>query len=453
MPGVRGARARERRSAPPSLLLAACFVLLAGCAGRRSEPPRTPPPAPGLVSDSSAPAPSAGVSRPPSALEAALIRELMRETEQLRGLHFRAPVAARIQDRAAMRGYVEGALEEQELTRARRRYVALGLLDPQLDIRELIASLMEEELVGYYDPEQKLLAVRDDVARLLAGGAQQSHDLEWRATVVHELVHALQDQHLGLSQTMHQERSTDAENAFGALVEGDATLAMLAYAAQRQGGSIQALVADRVGLEASLRGAALLSGGALARAPALVREPLLFRYREGALFAAQLFAQGGWASVDEAHRHPPRSTAGVVHPAIYLNGSELPPLEPPELAFLTEQGCPEVDRDVLGSLETSVALAAGPLEVRMLSDGWRGDRYAVLACAGGDASVWFLRFAEPQQARRARAAFARLADSSPRASTQRWSALAGTALVVARNLAPAALLELEARFRPWASAL
>ena len=56
-------------------------------------------------------------------------------------------------------------------------------------------------------------------------GALVAGEAEEVARVVHELVHALQDQHLGLSQAMEQERTTDAENAFGALVEGDATLA------------------------------------------------------------------------------------------------------------------------------------------------------------------------------------------------------------------------------------
>lgn len=432
----------------PALVLG-CAALLLACGAHDPAPAPRRPAAPSAGgARESAPAVQAGSSRSPSPQEAGLIRELMRETEALRGLRFRAPVEARIQDRAAMRSYVKGALDDQDLARARRRYLALGLLDPALDVRELIESLMEEELIGYYDPERKLLAVRDDVARSLTRSDQRHQDLEWRATVVHELVHALQDQHLGLSQAMERERTTDEENAFGALVEGDATLAMLGYAAARQGGSLQALVADTAGLAAGLRAAPLHAGGRLGQAPAIVREPLLFRYREGAVFAARLFAENGWAGVDAAHRRQPATTLAVSQPGLYLKQEEPPPLAPPELAFVSTQRCQVVDQDVLGSLEIGAALGHDELQARELGRAWRGDRYAVLECASGDASIWFVRLSEPQAARKLRAAFARL---DAQQAVTRFAALQGTRLVIALNLEAKLLPELEARFRSWAA--
>jgi hypothetical protein len=439
------ARPRARFDA----LALGCAALLLACGARDPHPAARRSASASSGAHENAPAQPAGSSRAPSAREAGVIRELMRETEALRGLRFRAPVEARIQDRAAMRDYVKGALDDQDLARARRRYLALGLLDPELDVRELIESLMEEELIGYYDPERKLLAVRDDVARSLTRSDQAHQDLEWRATVVHELVHALQDQHLGLSQAMERERTTDEENAFGALVEGDATLAMLGYAAARQGGSLQALVADTAGLAAGLRAAPAHAGGRLGQAPAIVREPLLFRYREGAVFAARLFAASGWAGVDAAHRRQPATTLAVSQPGLYLRQEEPPPLSPPELAFVSEQRCQVVDQDVLGSLELGVALTQDEFQARELGRSWRGDRYAVLECAAGDASIWFLRLSEPQAARKWRAAFARL-DAGQ--AVTRFVAIHGTRLVVARNLDAKLLPELEARFRSWASA-
>jgi hypothetical protein len=427
-------------------LLAFGCALLVACGAHVVQPVPRSGAAP--VATVESPPLQAGSSRPPSAQETRLIRELMRETEALRGLRFRAPVEVRIQDRAAMRGYVTGALDDQDLARARRRYLALGLLDPALDVRELIESLMEEELIGYYDPERKLLAVRDDVARSLTHSDHPLQDLEWRATVVHELVHALQDQHLGLSEAMERDRTTDEENAFGAVVEGDATLAMLGYAAARQGGSLQALVADTAGLAAGLRAAPAHAGGRLGQAPAIVREPLLFRYREGAVFAARLFAQGGWEQVDGAHRRQPATTLAVSQPALYLKREEPAALALPELAFAQEQRCKVVDQDVLGSLELGAALAPDEHTARELGRTWRGDQYAVLECPGGDASIWLLRVSEPQAARKLRAAFARLDQQQ---AVTRFVAVQGTRLVVARSLPPQLLPELESRFRAWAA--
>jgi hypothetical protein len=402
-----------------------------------------------LPAAKAAPAPKDenGLSRAPSAIEARVIRALMSETERLRKLRFRAPVVVRIQDRHAMRAYVESALDDAELARARRRYLALGLLEPSLDVRELITSLMEEELVGYYDPQQKLLAIRDDVANSLSASASAERDLEWRATVVHELVHALQDQHLGLSEAMERERTTDQENAFGAVVEGDATLAMLGYLAERQGTSLETLVADGAGLARSLRENPLSPTGRLAAAPAIVREPLLFRYREGALFSAYLYARQGWPGIDDAHRAQPDGTYAVIDPARYLARESPLRVVLPPLANLGDHDCALVDRDVLGSLEIGAALASPALSAADLARSWRGDAYVVLRCGEQDASIWFLRFASSNGARKARAAFARLsAESGARPTLQ-----AGAALLVSRNLPATLFGALEPVFRAWAS--
>lgn len=433
-----GSRALSRVALPALLSLAAlaCVPAELPLHAAPSEPSKPPAPKPAPV----------GVSRVPTASEARLIRELMSATERLRKLRFRAPVAVRIQDRRAMRAYVEGALDETELLRARRRYLALGLLEPELDIRELITSLMEEELVGYYDPKQKMLAIRDDVASSLSRSGAAEVNLEWRATVVHELVHALQDQHLGLSEAMERERTTDEENAFGAVVEGDATFAMLGYLAERQGESLDALVADGVGLARSLRGNPLSPTGRLAAAPAIVREPLLFRYREGAIFVAALYARNGWPAIDDAHRGQPDGTYTISDPARYLERAPKLRVTLPELASLPAHGCALVEHDVLGSLEIGAALASPALSLLELSRSWRGDAYAVLRCGERDASVWFLRFASVAATRKARAAFARLSAST----NERPTVQVSSALLVSRNLPAPLRAEVELLFRAWA---
>jgi hypothetical protein len=231
------------------------------------------------------------------------------------------------------------------------------------------------------------------------------------------------------------------------VVEGDATLAMLGYLAGRQGASLESLVADNVGLARSLRGNPLSPTGRLAAAPAIVREPLLFRYREGALFAAYLYARQGWPGIDDAHRAQPDGTFVVSEPARYLARGRTPHIALPTLTNLSEHGCALVDRDVLGSLELGAALSSPQLPAAELARSWRGDAYAVLRCGEQDASIWFLRFASLSAARKARAAFARL---SP-APGERPTLQIGAALVVSRRLPGALLSSLEPVFRSWAS--
>jgi hypothetical protein len=368
-------------------------------------------------------------ARVASAQELALVQQLMRETEQLRGLAFRAPVRVSIEDRVAMRAYVEQAIDDDQLERARRRYLALGVLDPTLDVRALLIEMMEEELIGYYDPEQKRLAVRNDIAQALERGEERSgRSLMWRATVVHELVHALQDQHFALGDKIDEQRTTDADNAFGALVEGDATLAMLGYTARLAGESLESLSAHPERVQQLMTRAPDQLTGALRRAPALVREPLLFRYREGAAFCAELFRNGGWAAIDTAHRTAPQSSQAIRQPQRYVAREPEPSLALPDLAWLAAEGVRNIDEDVLGSLELSVVLGASELDALAIVSAWRGDRYVVLERAGTLSSLWWLRFASSHAARSAVAAFERLGD------VERRIARHGELVVVARGV-------------------
>jgi hypothetical protein len=424
-----------------------CALFLLACS---SAPPVVAKPAPSApqaaARTSSEVAPeSQGHSRAPSPSERRLIDELMRDTEQIRELHFRQPVEVRIQDRAAMRAYVSRAIEEEDLMRTRRRYVALGLLDPALDVRELVESLMEEELVGYYDPKERALAVRDDVARSLGRKASDG-ELEWRATVVHELVHALQDQHLGLGLSMEKERTTDEDDAFGALVEGDATLAMLGYVAGKVGVPMPTLVKDPGRLAESLNATPERLTGALRSAPAIVREPLLFRYRAGAVFSANLVAQGGWEAVNAAHQALPPDTLSILEPRRYRTGAP-PPLALFDLGWLHGLGYKSVDEDVLGSFELGVAVGPGPLG-GLVTRAWRGDRYAVLEHQSGDASIWCLRFSTPATARKAERALAEMEDLG--GGDGRRVTREGALLFVTRGLPEPTASQAIERFRAWA---
>lgn len=418
---------------------AACLLLLGlGCTAKQTAPLPADQPAPALPAAPVARA-SAGLSRRATAAELALVQNLMRDTEALRGLRFRAPVEVTIDDARALRAYVNRALHDAQLQRAMRRYVALGVLDPAVDIRALLLAVMDEELIGYYDPIEKRLAVRADIARALgAATAPQERSLTWRATVVHELVHALQDQHFALGETIEQERSTDEDNAFGALIEGEATFVMLAYTAQQAGETIDTLAEHPEQILSAMTRSPDQLTGALRRAPALLREPLLFRYREGAYFCAQLFRAGGWSRIDAAHRTPPRSTLALTQVSRYLEGQREPTLALPSLDGLLAEGFAKLDEDVLGGLELSIVLGSVGAQADATLGAWRGDRYAVLQKDGRLASIWWLRLSTSGSAKSVAAAFKRLGDRTRRVARH------GSMLLVARSL-DAATFAKEAR--------
>src|SRR5258708_4649423 len=69
---------------------------------------------------------------------------------------------------------------------------------------------------GYYDIKEKTLYLYDDIT-----GAYE------RGVLIHEMVHALQDQHFGLDKLHQTDDADDAELAKTALIEGDATYTMI----------------------------------------------------------------------------------------------------------------------------------------------------------------------------------------------------------------------------------
>jgi hypothetical protein len=105
------------------------------------------------------------------------IRRAQEEIEAVRGLKFKGPVNAKVIPRPA------GA--------------AAGIQ-------------------GYYSTKDKALYLYDDVR----GNYQ-------RGVLIHELVHALQDQHFKLDKLHQADFGSDAERARAALIEGDATYTMI----------------------------------------------------------------------------------------------------------------------------------------------------------------------------------------------------------------------------------
>ena len=376
----------------------AALLLLLSSAGCGSTPPPDPPPDPEPQTRDTAGAedPLADVpGRPPTAPEARAMRRLARVAESLRSLRFEHEVPIRVQDRETITSFVRDQIDAEELERARIFYVAIGLLDPDLAVDELIVRVLGEQIVGYYDPDQSLLVVREDVAAELGGAPGRARELgEAEMVIVHELVHALQDQRLGLGQRYEEERTIDGENAFAALVEGDATLAMIGHMVSQQGQPLSNLTRNAGLLRMMIRNAPdAIQGQEIENAPPIIRLPLVSRYLDGLVFCATLHGGAGWNGVDSAHRHLPVSTEQVLHPERYLAGELPDEVTLPPLPSLEQAGLVPHEEDSLGELELSIWFGLGsPTEDRLESpaEGWGGDRLRVYRDgSGGTAVVWF----------------------------------------------------------------
>jgi len=446
----------------PWLALLGSLVLAAACgppqtagAGSETTPPREEPDDAEGEGGETRTEPAEVGGREPTLQERAVIQRLSLMAERVRGLAFERPVDVAIQDRDQIVEHLTEQIIEEDLAKARVVYVALGLLPPDIDLRDVLERVLGEQVVGYYDHDTAHLVVRDDVMHTLGRSRALPVD-EARVTIVHELVHALQDQRLGLSEHMDEDTDTDPENAYHALVEGDATLAMIGYMTEQAGGRLEWITRNPAQLRMVLGQAPPIGDENLSNAPAIVRIPLVSAYLDGLVFAASLHGRGGWRAVDAAHRALPASSEQILHPDLYEQGELPDAIAIGELPELTAAGLTVFDEDSLGELELSVYM--GQLDGSAnaaAAAGWSGDRLRVYRDAQEATSVvWFMAFDDEGEAREAEDAARRVRAAAPPAEQARQSLLRiGRGLLLTRQLDAGLLPPVERAFGAFARSL
>lgn len=353
-----------------SAVLALAFLVLAACDPEASA--STPPPA------AAGPADTLVVSPDPELR--ALASGMLPGLAERSGLTLREPVRIERRSRDELVRFLRAKLDE-ELPAERARaltgvYRRLGLLDGEVDLRDLLISVYEEQVAGFYDPEAQALYVMDDQPAELV-----------ESVLLHELVHAVQDQYTDLDALTDPARGNDRVKAAQAAVEGHATLVMMESMMEgMQGGPVDLTTIDGFGSQLG----ALMAGAGdqypeLAAAPRIIRESLLFPYLEGAGFVLEVWRERGERSDDFAALIP-ASTEQVVHPDRFLGDTS----DRPVGLSLVPAGGEIVYEDGLGFAETRILLAELAGEgAGALAGGWDGDRYVLVRSPdGGEALAW-----------------------------------------------------------------
>lgn len=321
-----------------------------------------------------------------------LARELLPDLSDRSGLELREPVRIARRTRAELVEYLEAKLDEdmppERQEHVTRSYALLGLVPEDLDLREILVSVYTEQVSGFYDPDSTALFVLED---------QPSENL--RTVLIHELVHAVQDQAVNLDSLTAFERGNDRQVAAQAAIEGHATVVMLEYLMEQARGSSVDLseIPDftsqvRPALQ-SLRG----QFPALSGAPRVIQESLLFPYLEGAGFVQALWRRGQGRPAPFGE-HLPESTEQVLDPTRLLEA----PLDDPTPIELAVEGAAPVYENGLGEMETRILseeLAGGLPTAGAL--GWDGDRFALFEDSDGTWSLAWVAVWDDEEARNA----------------------------------------------------
>jgi hypothetical protein len=349
----------------------------------------------------------------------ASLAEWTRLAEVLRGLRLETPVMLREQSRRDVRAHVTAEISrirtEAELLVYRDAYTALGVLPADLDLRALLVDVYGERLAGRYSRAERTL--------YLFGDRRRAPD--YHMIAVHELVHALQDEHFPrvLALLEGVRHNDDLVLALAAVVEGDATLTMLRA---RSAGETRVGPGD---VDAAIRRQTeARSDGALARAPEWVRASLAFPYTAGLRRAAERHAEAGNEGLNALLTDPPLSSRELLHGTSEddaFSALEIVRLPLSSLARTGErddgardaaqEGCRVAHDNVAGVL-TLRSLLAGGAEAAAIDGvlaGWRGDRFAHVACARESGLVWITRWRDAEAARAFADLYARAVVSRP----------------------------------------
>ena len=124
------------------------------------------------------------------------------------------------------------------------------------------------------------------------------------ATLVHELVHALQDQHYDLTKPKYGGDTQDEQLATDGLIEGDANYVERRYA-QRCGGAWECVPTP----ETAGGGGGGGGGGSNLGILLTIFQP----YSDGPVYISDRVDRGGWQSVDDEFESPPSSTEQIIH--------------------------------------------------------------------------------------------------------------------------------------------
>ena len=333
-------------------LLVAAALLAASCSATNGEV---------AVSTTVPPEPVVPITEAELAAE---IDALIDRVEVIRGLEFREDPAIEIVSRDELMqrylGSEEDADPETDAYLA-RLYGLLGIVEGDADIESLLADFDSSTITGFYDWDAGSLSVAapDSALTPLA-----------RITLVHELVHALTDQHFDYSGTlarMWDQGLMEEAAAYEALIEGDAEFFATAYAASDLTATEQ--------FAAQLEGFGYTGGEEVVPFPAFFEETALFPYEAGYTFVEDLVSGGGIEAVNDAYATGPATTEQVFHPSRFAAGEGALPVDLPSLDVT---GFELYEMGVWGELGYRALFAdvLSAAEVLQAGTGWGGDGYA-----------------------------------------------------------------------------
>jgi hypothetical protein len=283
-------------------LLAATIVVVTRDGAGSEAAPATSAPDAGTDEEPSASPPTTAPPGPPLTEDelVVLVHELQDFVAEARGLDFLEDVQVELADEAEFQARLLEDFEDNadDIADVEVFYKALGLLEPDADLLEELRRIYSAGVLGFYDPQTDELVVR---------GTSLTPYV--RKTIVHELVHALDDQHFDLDRDdEYDERKDELPLGFTAVVEGNARRIEQQWIDQQP---------EDVQAQARAEEQAFADGIDIDEFPEILLFQIGAPYELGKVFVDALVAERGERAVDAALLDPPTTSEQVLFPPLY----------------------------------------------------------------------------------------------------------------------------------------
>ncbi|MEP6492275.1 MAG: hypothetical protein ABJF01_06340 [bacterium] len=297
------------------------------------------------------------------------------QIEKALGVKFKTPPKLELRSRDEVRAFLVAKLREPEVVKQianqEATYKLLGMLPDTLHLGDLFVRVLSEQILGYYDPKTKVLYVVKGAPEDYAG-----------ITIMHELIHALQDQYVNLDSLEHISGDDDRAGAVQAVIEGQATYEQIYLMSGGSGNVAAQLPGGWESMRTELR-EAQKTQPVFSSAPMVIQETLLFPYVNGSEFIRRY---KGLHKAQLPFDRLPVSTEQLMHDSAFFAKT---PDVPSEVTLPPIVG--NIDQNNLGEFGTRLFVYQHTrdqdLSIRA-SNGWDGDRYALVKTPAGNALVW-----------------------------------------------------------------
>jgi hypothetical protein len=307
------------------------------------------------------------------------------QIEKALGVKFKTPPKFELRSRDQVREFLLQKMREpgvqKQLANQEASLKLLGMIPDTMHLADFYVKVLTEQIMGYYDPKTKVLYIVKDAPEEYAG-----------ITIMHELVHALQDQYTNLDSLEHIAGDDDRAAAAQAVIEGQATYEQIYLMAGGSGNLAQQLPGGWESIRSTIR-EGMSTQAVFSSAPRVIQETLIFPYINGADFIRRFKAQ---RPGQLPFGNMPVSTEQLMHDSAYFGN---PPDLPSQITLPSIPGT--IDENDFGEFGTRLFIFQHTRDqdrsIRA-SNGWDGDRYVLVKTPQGNALVWATAWDTPTDA-------------------------------------------------------